>query len=508
MFGPLRARLAIALAMLIWSAIGAGAQVHLRKNIDLLNPTELSAYEHAIQILKDRSAANAFDQTGYLWQAWVHNCAVIWQPVSGVGSHSVQCDNPAAQPPPGFIAVHPGMCEHHKDLFLIWHRAEFYYFEKILQASDPDGRVKDSRGITGPSTRDVTVPFWNWTRKPSGIRYAKALENKNSPLYDEDRISDAVSPDEHLEQVTSALAVAALVYDPDWKNFGGYPQEAPIGGGGLFENQHHDQMHDRYFGGKMRSTSTAALDPGFFSFHAYIDLLLQFWIEKNGVAGITSLNHFLRATQPGSVTPAPGYVQGAGLPSMGQLGIYLDPAKLGYRYEVTDADRLPTPEAVAAALASPGGARARFAETSRSPFARLAGDGLFDPGRGPPTMIADIAVPVPSGAGQVQAVFQRPHDARDDSFSVDFFLHPEAVKLDLGQPSDRAKYIVRTLGRLGSSSMSVHNAQDADKPLFVDLTTPLRDLADTGHAGETWTLTAVVSGQPPSPAFGTLALAQ
>jgi len=34
--------------------------------------------------------------------------------------------------------AHPGMCEHGKDLFLPWHRAEFYYFEKILQGADPD----------------------------------------------------------------------------------------------------------------------------------------------------------------------------------------------------------------------------------------------------------------------------------------------------------------------------------------------------------------------------------
>src|SRR5262249_45978742 len=120
-------QLAAVIVILITLVLPAGAEVPLRKNIDLLTAEELAAYEHAIQILKDRSAANAFDRTGYLWQAWVHNCAVIWQPANGVGSHSDQCDNPAGQPPRGFIAVYPGMCEHHKDLFLVWHRAQFYY---------------------------------------------------------------------------------------------------------------------------------------------------------------------------------------------------------------------------------------------------------------------------------------------------------------------------------------------------------------------------------------------
>jgi hypothetical protein len=34
------------------------------------------------------------------------------------------------------------------------------------------------------------------------------------------------------------------------------------------------------------------------------------------------------------------------------------------------------------------------------------------------------------------------------------------------------------------------------------------DLAATGHASETWTLTAVVSGQTPTPTFGTLSIVQ
>jgi len=73
-------RLTILVAIVVALAGGASAQVPQRKNIDLLTAPELAAYEHAIQILKDRSAANPYDRTGYLWQAWVHNCPFIWQP--------------------------------------------------------------------------------------------------------------------------------------------------------------------------------------------------------------------------------------------------------------------------------------------------------------------------------------------------------------------------------------------------------------------------------------------
>lgn len=511
----IRISVSLAVAVLLGALAGAAsAQVPLRKNIDLLRPEELAAYEHAIQILKDRSNVNPYDKTGYLWQAWVHNCPFIWQPASGVGasgSHGGRCDNALVSPPgPDFVASHPGVCEHHKDLFLIWHRAQFYYFEKILQATDPDGTVTDSRGMKGPGTRNVAVPFWNWTRPPTGVRYAKALEDRNSPLFHARRAQNALTPTEitQVGQATSALAVAALVNDPDWQNFGGFPQEASTGGGGNFEYEHHDLMHFFYFGttSDMAAPPTAALDPAFFSYHSYIDLLLQFWLERHGSNAMTSLDNFLRATQPDSVAPAPGHASGAGLPSMGQGRIYLDPAALGIGYEVTDADRLPAPEAVARVIVGANGAPAAFAATDKSRHARLSGPGLFDPNAGPPTMVAKVAVPVPSTVTAIRAKFQRPDGAPDVSYLIDFYLHPASLDLDLANRSQREKYIVTALAFWGGGGATGHSEHDSNKPLFVNLTNTLKDLAGTGHSGETWTLTAVVSQQPPSAAFGTLSL--
>lgn len=276
---------ALVTVLLLAGSIGAAAaQVPQRKNIDLLTPQELAAYEHAIQILKDRSTANSYDKAGYLWQAWVHNCFFIWQPPSNVGSHGNGCDRASRKPDPTFIAVHPGMCEHGKDLFLAWHRAEFYYFEQLLRAADPDGSIADSRGRVGPSTANVAIPFWNWTRPPSGERYPLPFENEDSPLYHEKRNRGALTPAEKalLDDVTSPEALAALVYDTDWKGFGGYPQESTVGGYGRFESAHHNPMHGRYFGGDMANPGLAALDPGFYSFHAYIDLIYQFGSTNKG----------------------------------------------------------------------------------------------------------------------------------------------------------------------------------------------------------------------------------
>jgi tyrosinase len=498
-------RLSIVPFVLAIALLGeASAQVPQRKNIDLLTPQELAAYEHAIQILMDRSAANPFDKSGYRWQAWVHNCEFIRQPASGTGAHDENCDSVATAPDPNFVAAHPGVCEHGKDLFLIWHRAQFYYFEKILQGTDPDGK-------TGPSTKNVTVPFWNWTRKPTGIRYPKAFEKEGSPLnYAKgNRNREALTPDEQvsLKQVTSPEAVAALVYNRDWSQFGGHPQESATGGSGGFEGAHHNPMHGSYVGGDMADSSRAALDPIFFSYHSYIDLVLQWWLDEHGSQSMTSLNNFMRASQPDNITPVPGHTQGAGLPSMGQAKLYLDLSKLGYGYEVTAEDRLPSRDAVIAA-SSVDGARAVFGSTEKSTRARLAGNGLFDPRTGPPTMISKIAVRIPDDIGAARATFSRPHDATDVTFAVDFYLHPARLELDLAAKVDREKYIVTTQGHFGTGLDRAHSGHSQAKPVFADLRRPLRDLIKTGHAGENWTLTAVVSGQAPAPAFGTLSLAQ
>jgi hypothetical protein len=340
------------------------------------------------------------------------------------------------------------------------------------------------------------------------VRYPKALERIGSPLYHAKRNHNALTPPEQdfLAKVTSPIAIAALVYDADWRDFGGYPQEAPIGGYGQFESAHHNPMHNDYFGGDMEDQSRAALDPGFFSFHAYIDLLFQLWLDQHGPQSVTSQSHFLRATQPATVTPAPGHTNGAGLPSMGQAGIYLDPARLGCGYEVTDEDRLPNLRALAAVLYHVNGVLPPFGTTEKSRHALLSGDGLFDPRRGPATAIANVAVRIPAGVIDVYAAFARPHDAPDVNFNVDFYLHPSDSAFDLAQKTERERYIVASFGHFGSGTMADPGAHGADKPLYADLTPTLKDLAATGHAGESWTLTAVVSGPAPQPTFGSLSL--
>lgn len=492
----------------LWKLNGvpvSNADVLKRKNIDDLSTLELQAYEHAIQILKDRSEKNAYDKTGYLWQAWVHNCPFIWRPENGSGKrvNKHPCDSIRSKPGPNYDASHPGQCEHGKDMFLPWHRAMIYFFEKLLQAADPDGTVIDGRGITGPSTKNVTIPYWNWTRKPSGVRYPKALEDKNSPLYHTGR---NYGPPTNLEEVTNPYAIAYEVRNLDWKFFGGFRQEDSVGGYGDFETIHHNPMHTRYFGGDMESNSTAALDPGFFNFHAYIDLLFDFWLKEHGRKAVTSKKHFLRADQPESVDPPLGYERGEGGPSMGRVGIYFDTEKsLGYVYEVKPEDRLPDRKAVQARLAGPDGNPALFGQTDKSAFARLSGDGLFEPDSGSATMIESRPVIIPQSVGEPNSIVATLNrgDGPDVSYTVDVYLHPKATEFDAGDKEIRNRYVVMSGGYLGTGADTPH--QDA-KPYFADLTGPVRDLIATGHAGKEWRVTVVVSGQPPTPDFATVSV--
>lgn len=495
-------RLVVALCLVFAVSSVAWAQAGdtpLRKNIDDLTAQELAAYEHAVQILKDRNQADPFDREGYYWQAWIHNCMRVFVPDQ---TASAEGFNPRicrfGQPPAGYSAANPGMCEHGKDIFLTWHRAQLFYFESLLRATDPEG-------LTGPSTKNVAIPYWNWTRAPSGVRYPTAFEDRTSPLFHEQRQHNKLTEAERrrLGQATNPALTAQLIYRGDWSLFGGFPQTHPTGGKGVFESAQHDAMHFWYFGpnSDMANPTTAALDPGFWSFHAYIDLVLEFWLQENGDGEMTSLDQFLRATQPKSVTPAPGHRDGAGVPSMGQSRIYLDLSELGYGYEVLPADALPSRQALTALL----GAAATFGQSAQSPFALLAGDGFNQPELGAPTQIAQLPIAVTEDNRDAVVRFTRPGGAADVSFGVDFYFHPRDVTPDMDDQAFRQRYIYASRAYWGSGRTPDQMMMPPQKPLSLSMTDAIDSLLD-GDAGSVWTLTAVVTGPDQDLSFGTLSL--
>lgn len=217
--------------------------VKKRKDINaMIGTTELADYIHAIDILRARSAVDPDDETGYDFQAGLHNDRFI------------------------------GPCEHGNDLFLAWHRCHIHYFEKLLQAADP------------PRTENVTVPYWDWLHKESGVRkfpeafYQTGLESARNEL------SRPLPPD----------TLQIVVQERNWNEFGGYPKDHPTNNYGRLELGPHNYMHPNYIGGRMGRPDTAAEDAIYWSFHCFIDLLWAEWQRRNGTPAPTSPDADLR----------------------------------------------------------------------------------------------------------------------------------------------------------------------------------------------------------------------
>jgi tyrosinase len=190
-----------------------------RMDINALNNNELADYIHALNILRARSEQNPDDETGYDFQAGLHN--------------GVFRDDE-------FIA-----CEHGSDLFLPWHRAHLHYFEQLLQAADP------------PRTANVTIPYWDWLHSEVNGRFPKAFSAPG--LFKPGRNVNPApgSPGEKLPADTLEI----VTEETDWNAFGGFPEGHPTGNFGRLELGPHNNMHGFYISGLMGNPATAAQDP-------------------------------------------------------------------------------------------------------------------------------------------------------------------------------------------------------------------------------------------------------
>jgi len=163
----------------------------------------------------------------------------------------------------------PISCVHHKELFLPWHRAYLYFFEKTLQDRVPG----------------VTLPWWDWTNHAEGIPnpYAKRKANgRKNPLFD-----SPIQPSGR-----AALSQTRTSRTP------GSPGALPSTGevGTVLENRDfftfqtqlesiHDGVHI-WTGGTMGDIATAAYDPLFWAHHCMIDRLWYLWQLRHPGAGV------------------------------------------------------------------------------------------------------------------------------------------------------------------------------------------------------------------------------
>lgn len=197
----------------------------------------------------------------------------------------------------------PAYCTHNEELFLPWHRAYLYFFEKSLQDR-----------VAG-----VTLPWWDWTNHSEGVPnpYArKRVDRRKNPLYDSPiQPSGRPTPSETRtvrrprdpDELPSTSEVDRVLSNPDFLTFQNQ-----------LENLHNG-VHV-WVGGSMGRVPTSAYDPLFWAHHCQIDRLWYLWQLRHPGAGV-----------PGSMldralAPFPMTVRDT-----------LDVTQLGYDYAATTA---------------------------------------------------------------------------------------------------------------------------------------------------------------------------
>jgi tyrosinase len=169
-----------------------------------------------------------------------------------------------------WVGIHglplPMSCHHHDDLFLPWHRAYLYFFEKDLQDLVPG----------------VTFPWWNWVRRDAATKGGVPAAYRKAPLASapiqaigrrnpgEDKTWREEAPPTS-PWLPTAADVERTLRSPTFLDFTGQ-----------LENLHNG-VHG-WVGGTMDDPAVAAYDPIFWAHHTMIDRLWYLWqIEHPGI---------------------------------------------------------------------------------------------------------------------------------------------------------------------------------------------------------------------------------
>lgn len=404
---PLRDLLLASLIILVASGPRAyGQEVRHRKEINDLTPTELANLSHAFQVLRDRSTAHTDDPNGEQFWADKHGFA----------------------PPDG-----TGPCEHANELIYFWHRAFLVRFEKVLQDSDP------------PVTKDVMIPYWDWTLKPTGKRYPKAFEDQASALFHADR----ATADQAFPPVDPG-EVDALYGLQSFADFAGKPK--PLGGKGALESQIHDFVHGTYIAGDNRSTLKAARDPLFWSHHANLDRIVAIWQQKHPTNGPKCLNCALRGMNDGDT-----------------IGKFLTIGQDPCNYDYTP----PSGSASSLLAAAPPTTRPKRITLAERLGLNKDQIGIAAAPQPPTTRYAAPAADI--GNDRIRISFQGISAAREGSYILRVFLHPPD-QYDPHSPDFETRWLLTYLTLWDPASAAHHDHNAAQQPITLDVTDRYKEI--------------------------------
>lgn len=193
-----------------------------------------------------------------------------------------------------FAGIHglplPISCTHNSPLFLPWHRAYLYFFEKALQDR-----------VAG-----VTLPWWNWTMRheqgiPRAYTSAKSPDGKPNPLRGSPIQPSGREPGGPTKTAREPGAPGA----PPLPALSDVRRVLELADFLDFQSQLED-IHNGvhvWVGGTMGSVGTSAYDPIFWAHHTMIDRIWRLWQLRHPGSGPPS-NLLSRALAPFPMTVA------------------------------------------------------------------------------------------------------------------------------------------------------------------------------------------------------------
>lgn len=175
------------------------------------------------------------------------------------------------------------------DLFLPWHRAYLYKFEKSLQTQVPG----------------VTIPYWDWrTDDPNNQAIPKAFSDPNdaqnnpNPLFNYNIVYPEINLNRNTERFPGTVpSLGPLPTTPEVDAILNNPNDVYAEFSNNLNNGPHGQIHlwtggigkwadGKRSNGDMYHTTFAAFDPIFWSHHCMIDKLWWMWQRNKGIQNI------------------------------------------------------------------------------------------------------------------------------------------------------------------------------------------------------------------------------
>jgi tyrosinase len=170
----------------------------------------------------------------------------------------------------GWHGVPLGICQHHNELFLPWHRGYLYFFELALQDIDPDVSLPwwdwmDEAGLPAPYDKEGDV-LSGAPIEPQGVQ-----PQPDWPKETFRDLDDGTGPGPHAVPPPIRQAMAGQQNAYDWMMAAGSYLEF---------SQRNWRLHDNihvWVGGTMGDPNWAAYDPLFWAHHTMVDRLWRIW---------------------------------------------------------------------------------------------------------------------------------------------------------------------------------------------------------------------------------------